>query len=293
MTATNPGHTQADISEQRMECMELWGGSRETDTLLKMSGLEAQVFSRAYGSSEHGGDVYYFSSCASGRISRVLLADVTGHGESVATTASTLRHVMRNNVNMIRQTRLMAAINQEFTRVSEDGGFATALLITYFSPTRSLTLSVAGHPPPLLYRQSIDEWVLFEDSQAESLPFNLPLGITESTNYGYYSLTFEPGDLLLAYTDAFTEAFAANGEILGIQGLLAIVNEAPQDDKNDFIPWLVARMQELNEANLTHDDATAISIQPTGNRIPLRDNLFAPWRLVRGVRESGQETSGT
>lgn len=92
-----------------MECMELWGGSRETDTVLKMSGLNAKVYSRAFGSAGYGGDVYYFSSCASGRISRVLLADVTGHGKAVANTASALRDVMRHNINMIRQTRLMAA----------------------------------------------------------------------------------------------------------------------------------------------------------------------------------------
>ena len=87
MTATKTVSTQPDVAERRMECMELWGGSRETNTRLSMSGLDAQVYSRAYGSSDHGGDVYYFSSCASGRISRVLLADVTGQGGAVAKTA--------------------------------------------------------------------------------------------------------------------------------------------------------------------------------------------------------------
>ena len=78
-------------NEHRMECMELWGGSSQTDTTLTMSGLTAHVFSSTYGRGTRGGDVYYFSSCVSGRISRVLLADVTGHGSAVAATAATLR----------------------------------------------------------------------------------------------------------------------------------------------------------------------------------------------------------
>lgn len=286
MTTTEKKPSQPDVAERRMECMELWGGSRETETQLRMSGLDAHVFSRAYGAAERGGDVYYFSSCASGRISRVLLADVTGHGEAVAQTASALRDVMRHNVNMIRQTRLMAAINEEFGGVSEEGGFATALLMTYFSPTRSLTLSIAGHPPPLLFRESAGEWVLFDDGGAEQLPSNLPLGITDRTNYGYYSLTFEPGDVLLAYTDAFSESLTAEGEILGINGLLRTVNGAPRENANRIIPWLISRVQEMNPSNLTQDDASAITIRPTGNRIPLRDNLLAPWRMIRGVQEA-------
>ena len=43
-----------------------------------MAGLDAWVFSRPYGNASGGGDVYYVSSCATGRITRLLVADGAG-----------------------------------------------------------------------------------------------------------------------------------------------------------------------------------------------------------------------
>jgi len=60
-----------------------------------MPGLDAWVSSQPEGHAVAGGDVYYFSSCASGRITRILLADVSGHGELIARTAAGLRQGQR------------------------------------------------------------------------------------------------------------------------------------------------------------------------------------------------------
>src|SRR6202051_94856 len=67
-------------SAQHMTCMEVWGGSQLTTRGVEMGGLDAWVYSRPFGDARRGGDVYYASSCATGRITRLLLADVAGHG---------------------------------------------------------------------------------------------------------------------------------------------------------------------------------------------------------------------
>jgi len=48
--------------------MEIWGGNRATDKQLEMPGLCVWVYSRPHRASLGGGDVYYLSSCASGRV---------------------------------------------------------------------------------------------------------------------------------------------------------------------------------------------------------------------------------
>src|SRR5215510_5854058 len=78
-------------NQQQMSCMEVWGGSQLTERGVEFSGLDAWVYSKPYGQSQRGGDVYYASSCATGRITRFLIADVAGHGGSVAATAADLR----------------------------------------------------------------------------------------------------------------------------------------------------------------------------------------------------------
>ena len=60
--------------------MEVWSGSQLTTQGVAFGGLDAWVYSKPFGGAKQGGDIYYASSCATGRITRLLLADVSGHG---------------------------------------------------------------------------------------------------------------------------------------------------------------------------------------------------------------------
>ena len=135
-----------------MQCMEVWGGSQLTSQSVEFGGLDAWVYSKPYGNAQHGGDVYYASSCATGRITRLLLADVSGHGTKVAATAADLRTLMRRFVNRLDQAEFVRLLNQQFVGLSKQGAFATAVVTTFFAPSRRLTVCNAGHPRPMLYR---------------------------------------------------------------------------------------------------------------------------------------------
>ena len=99
-----------------------------------MRGLEAWISSQPEGQAAAGGNVYYLSSCASGRITRLLLANVSGHGELVARTAAGLRDLMRQNINVVSQRRFVAAMNRQFSAASGDSDFATAVVSSYYAP---------------------------------------------------------------------------------------------------------------------------------------------------------------
>src|SRR5436190_24089769 len=101
-------------SSQYMTCMEIWGGNEPADHSVSMPGLDAWVFSRPYEDAKAGGDVYYVSACATGRITRLLLADVSGHGTKVAETAMGLRRLMQKYVNFIDQSAFVRSMNQQF-----------------------------------------------------------------------------------------------------------------------------------------------------------------------------------
>src|SRR5215207_5457314 len=104
-------------SPQIMTCMEVWGGSDATDAAVTLSGLDAWVYSRPYreadgSGGEGGGDVYYVSACATGRINRLLVADVSGHGERVRAVAVQLRDLMRRFVNYLDQSKFVLSMNK-------------------------------------------------------------------------------------------------------------------------------------------------------------------------------------
>ncbi|REJ93756.1 MAG: serine/threonine-protein phosphatase [Planctomycetota bacterium] len=266
----------------RMQCMQIWGSNRAIDSAVTMTGIDVRIVSRPFEGNEQGGDVYYLSSCASGRISRILLADVSGHGAQAADVARTLRELMQKHANHISQSRFCERINEEFTASAKLGYFATAVVLTYFAPRETLSVSSAGHPPPLHYHRETGRWSLLAagDEPAES-GRSLPLGITSHVEYSQSSVKLNMGDLVICYSDAFSEAHRANGEMLQSGGLLQLLIDAPVEQPDHVIPWLIDRLRRENAANLTNDDATVALITPNEETVPLRDNLLAPWRYAR------------
>ena len=215
-----------------MQCMEVWGGNQPVDSGVVMAGLDAWVYCRPYaeaGSSElaqSGGDVYFVSSCATGRITRLLVADVSGHGDAVGSVATSLRTLMRKYVNYLDPRKFVGEMNRQFTELSRDGSFATAVVTTFFSPTNQVTFCNAGHPPPLLYRAGQGWSYLDTDRPEGDAPVDLPLGIEDSADYRESDVKLGVGDMVLCYTDGLPESRRPDGEFLGQDGLLKVARKA-------------------------------------------------------------------
>ena len=117
-----------------MQCTEVWGGNELVERGVIMTGLDAWVYSRPFEGDEEGGDIHYLSSCSTGRITRALIADVSGHGAVVSGTAKRLRTLMRRYINYVNQSRLVEGMNKEFAGLAQAGHFATAVVMTFWGP---------------------------------------------------------------------------------------------------------------------------------------------------------------
>lgn len=269
-----------------MQCMEVWGGNQCVDSSCTMAGLDAWVYSRAFANAAAGGDVYYVSSCATGRITRLLVADVSGHGSAVHDMAVGLRALMRKFVNYIDQARFVQAMNGQFLELSKTGNFATAVVTTFFAPTNRLSLCNAGHPPPLLYRPGEGGWrYLKQAARTEEAPWNLPLGILDLGDYDQFDVDLRVGDLVLCYTDPLPESYDAGGEMLGQDGLLRLLDELEVGDAATLVNRLLARIAGLQPANLTSDDVTVLLFRPNGSAPtkPLKERMMVPFRVARAI----------
>jgi len=277
-------------SAQQMTCMEVWGGSQLTARGVEMGGLDAWVYSKPFGDAQRGGDVYYASSCATGRITRLLLADVSGHGISVASTAANLRTLMRRFVNRLDQTEFVRLLNQQFTALSETGTFATAVVATFFAPTRRMIVCNAGHPRPLLYQSAKKEWILLGDGpEDDGAANNMPLGILDMTEYDQFDVELENGDCVLAYTDALIESRDADGKMLGEAGLLRIVRLVGDVEPKFLTKALLREISDRHPDNLTEDDVTVLLVRANGHkpRHSFKDIFWAQVRfagsLIRAI----------
>ena len=274
-----------------MQCMEVWGGNQAADNGVTMAGLDVWIYSQPYGGSDGGGDVYYVSSCATNRILRLLVADVSGHGKAVHDLAVELRRLMRRYVNHIDQNQFVRSMNEKFAASSEAGIFATAVVSTFFAPTSRLTLCNAGHPPPLLYRSAMRQWSFLEDAERveNSDIVNMPLGILDFSDYETFDVPLKVGDLVLCYTDSLVESNGPSGQLLGQQGLLDVVRKLPFDDPTTLIPDLLAAIGKQADGNLSADDVTVLVFRPNGlgrRRPSLRQQVIATGKMLGAIAGS-------
>lgn len=268
-----------------LQCMDIWSGNQSHSGDVLTSGLELSVFSQPYRGQSSGGDVHYVSLCASGYITRILLADVSGHGEAVAETSHGLRSLVRRYMNTTSQVRLVKEINRAFTELTNSNRFATAIIATYLANENRLNLCNAGHPRPLWYQQRTGTWSFVTQELVGTAGItNLPLGFDSSTNYQQFSLTLEKGDVLLFYTDALTETRGPADQLLGEDGLLNLVASLPLNSLNGLTQDIVKGLQQFSGNQLPDDDMTILALRYTASRWrfqSLREKLNAYAKLLK------------
>lgn len=266
-----------------LQCMEVWGGNDAVQRAVNMPGLDAWVFSRPYQGDAAGGDVHYLSSCATGRITRLLVADVSGHGQRVAEIAVRLRSLMRQFVNFLDQTRFVESLNREFIGLESGATFATAILGTYWAPTRYLVTCNAGHPRPLHFHAATGEWsFLTREDAANDAPSNLPLGVIDSSRYDQLGVRLEDGDLVILYTDSLIEAKDADNRLLGEQGLIDLLRQLGPRDPATLATRVIARAEMFNQAQPLDDDATMLVMRcnTARTRRGLGESINAMWLFM-------------
>ena len=267
--------------EHAMRCLEVWGGNGAADTDLSFHGLDGWLFSVPYKGDAGGGDVHYVSLCGRGRVARCLLADVAGHGQGTSELATRLRGMMRRHIATPDQRSLARSLNRAFADLNAQGLFATAVLLTYFAPTRHLISCLAGHMRPLWYRATADTWELLSHELPSTVPgpAGLPLGVIEPTEYYQFAVKLEPNDLIVVYTDAMIETGGPVSAAIGEQGLLDLARQIGPKPPREFGRQLIEHADHalgVKDSNRT-DDLSLLVLHCDGSQPPR-----PPWASTPG-----------
>jgi phosphoserine phosphatase RsbU/P len=257
---------ESQTHSQQLSCVEIWGGSQAFDNALAVPGIAAWVYSRPYEGDKAGGDVHYVSLCACGEIARFFLADISGHGASAGGRAADVRTLMRRNINTLDQTRFVRALNERMVQWQREGQFATAILTTYFAPTRQLLVCNAGHPPPLWYvaSQSRWQWLRSEASERSMRADNPPVGIFGGIEFDQFAVTLGENDRILMFSDPLFEARDREGNRLGSEGLLRMMNEMSPHSPGTQIRSVIGNLAAHHGSNNHDDDLTILLLHHHG-----------------------------
>lgn len=184
-------------------------------------------FSRYYDPAfEVGGDFYDFIPLP-GQSLGILIGDVSGKGMSAALLMARLTSDIRYYaISEFSPARVLSKANKALMRATKenDDRFATVLYLVLDIPHRTITLSNAGHLPPLLRLAHDGSVVELDDAT------NLALGVIASPTFEEYSIVLEPGDGVFLYTDGVIEAQNGQKEVYGLQRLTRIIGASPVEN---------------------------------------------------------------
>jgi len=246
----------------RLRCADTWAGNDRTASLVELPGLSAWVHSIPAGPDNAGGDVHYVSVCPSCIVSRIALADVSGHGQAVAVLGEKLRTLMEQYLREVEQVELMRDLNRAVREGLDSVHYATMVAVGWHGRRGLLVMTNAGHPPPLWYHAARQEWSWLETKTSErQRPAGVPLGLLDDATYDHTIVRPQLGDLVVLYSDGASEALNPAGDELGRDGLLTLASALDVSSVEPFGTQLTTALQAFRGGGVPVDDQTIIVLR--------------------------------
>ncbi len=217
-------------------------------SLPKLPGLQISASYEAGAEGvDIGGDWYDAIELRDGRL-LLVVGDVSGKGLPAATAMATLRFAIHAYAAEGDDPAAFLPKLSRLISVYEDRHLATVLCAVVDPPTRQVTITNAGHLPPLMIGDG--------DSEFVDTPVGLPVGIDRDVSYSSRTVSAPPGATLLVFTDGLVERRGESIEVglerlrsqvsanhVPLEQLLARVvhnlrQDAPDDTAVAGIRWL-------------------------------------------------------
>ncbi len=230
-----------------------------------VAGWDMAAFNR--GAQAVGGDFYDCIELPGGALG-LIVADVCGKGvpaalfvaltRSLVRAASQAPWMIQAGDDTLLHNILVGALlfsNEYIARVHGESNMFITLFYGILDPQQCVMSYVnAGHNPPLMLRRA--------DSSIEELEsFNLPIGIIETETYSPMQTRFDPGDMLVAFSDGITEAMNAAGEAFDDERLLAVVQAHRHVTAQQLVDTVVEAVDGFAGSAPQADDMTLLVVQ--------------------------------
>lgn len=166
------------------------------------------------------GDFYDFVPLSDGRLG-VLIADVADKGTGAALFMALTRTLIRTYAleHPDQPELVLQLANQRVMADTQEQLFVTTFYGVLDSTTHSFTYVNGGHNPPYLLSPD-------NGSEAQALVrTGIPIGIMEDAKWERKTITLQPGNVMVFYTDGVTEAQNHENELFDDHRLIEVTRQ--------------------------------------------------------------------
>ena len=182
------------------------------------------------------------------------IGDVAGKGISAALLMAAIQSTMRTQLAGSPQERFstaaaVATLNRQLYATTSTEKYATFFFAVYDDARHSLTYTNAGHLSPLLLRGGT-----FQTLE----PTGTVVGLFPSVPYAERTVPFEPGDILVTYTDGIAEPENVYGEMFGEDRLKELLLRYAHADSSEMIARVMEAVVHWTGEGELQDDMTML-----------------------------------
>jgi sigma-B regulation protein RsbU (phosphoserine phosphatase) len=223
--------------------------------LPEIAGLD--YFGRCRTALAVGGDYYDFLALPGGKLG-VALGDVSGKGIAAALTMASLEASLRADAMRAGDdlAGLITRVNAMLYDASTEDRYATLFYAQFDPATRKLSYVNAGHCPPVLLRAAANSPVERLDKAGGTV-----VGLLPDCVYDQAEISLAPGDLLVIYTDGYSEAMSTHLEEWGETRLFAAVATCDGLPAKDCISKITQAADAFVSGAPQSDDMTLVILR--------------------------------
>ena len=184
-----------------------------------------------------------------------IIADVAGkgvHAGMVMAKVSTLFEVMSRE--QVDPDEMMFHMNNDLFITKTSGMFVTCVLGKYDLISDEISWVNGGHQPALIRNQQ-GNYQNF-DSEAP------PMGVISQKDKSIYKINKQilNGDKFIVFTDGLSESLDEEGEEIGIEGSIKIIEDNYTKDSKNHLSDITKKIIKTSKTGKLSDDLTLISI---------------------------------
>src|SRR6202171_97010 len=247
-------YEQVARDEARLE-RDLQAAKRIQGALLRPVPTEdygVDLAARYLSAREVCGDLYEFLRYGPQQLG-IALGDVSGKGTAAALYGAVSIGIMRSLApQKLQPAEMLRQMNQLVGERRIEGRFMTACFGTWQKGRSKLRVANAGQSQPLLYK----------DGRCGKIELTgFPLGIYEDVSYDEWSVTLEPGDILVFHSDGIDETTNSEGQFFGTARLRKLIEDKHEVTATELADIVLREVDWFADSAPLADDRTLVVLK--------------------------------